>query len=316
MTVSGETQSNISASKADASPAERPSSPASGSAEADSRLPDLANLTSDADAMLDVGLDQPWLETPLNEGTISSTMTCEMSAPYLFFGDLTHLAFTDSSDSSPSLTGSMAEGIVNPASTGETASIESSLESFPDSYLLPVNELTLLRALLRIATRLGAQSVWELTANSSFNQGTAPPTEQLPKTWQPTVSQILMPHHPVLDFLPWPAVRDRIITVTNLPDDARPPTARGPLAVVQFSYDLEDGAEGIRIWGSDPYDSKSWEVGQVLFERWWFIFDREVIDQSNHWRQLRGAPPLCLTAGESSSLSTASAPPTDVSAAE
>ncbi|KAH8164599.1 hypothetical protein CIB48_g3653 [Xylaria polymorpha] len=68
----------------------------------------------------------------------------------------------------------------------------------------------------------------------------------------------------------------RAILLLGLPDNARPPAAAGP------SYDLEDNAEGARIWGDDPYEPTSWEVGQVLFERWWFVFDREVINQSNY----------------------------------
>ena len=167
--------------------------------------------------------------------------------------------------------------------------------SFPDSYLLPVSELTLLRALLRIAGRLNAQSVWEPTANSPFNIGLGPPADQLPPTWQPTAAQLLIPHHPVFDLLPWPGCRDRIIGVMSLPDDddeLRPPAARGGLALINFIYDMEDGAEGMRIWGDDPYDAESWEVGQVVFERWWFVFDRTIIERSNHWRRLRDAPPL------------------------
>ena len=54
----------------------------------------------------------------------------------------------------------------------------------------------------------------------------------------------------------------------------------------------------MRIWGSDPYDSSSWEVGQVVFERWWFVFDRDIIEQSNSWRRLRGADTLRLTGGK------------------
>lgn len=72
----------------------------------------------------------------------------------------------------------------------------------------------------------------------------------------------------------------------------RPSAARSPTAIVQFAYDLEDNSEGMRIWGNDPYDPTSWEVGQVLFERWWFIFDREIIEQSNMWREMRGAARL------------------------
>lgn len=82
-----------------------------------------------------------------------------------------------------------------------------------------------------------------------------------------------------------------------LPDEARPPVARGPMCLVNFVYDLEDGHEGVRIYGDDPCDPEGWEVGQVLFERWWFLFDRRIVETSNRWRELRGAPPL-LKKGE------------------
>ncbi|KAL7933678.1 hypothetical protein V8C35DRAFT_303573 [Trichoderma chlorosporum] len=171
----------------------------------------------------------------------------------------------------------------------------SSDSSFADSYLLPVHELTLLRAVVRIAERIDCrQQIWNLEAVSPFSQGNATPSEQLPVAWKPTASQLLVPHHPLLDFLPWPGVRDRVIHIFSMPDEMRPPNATGPLALVNFAYDFEDNSEGVRIYGGDPYDPNSWEVGQVLFERWWFIFDRGVIENSNRWRRLRGAPPLAL----------------------
>ncbi|KAK1256356.1 hypothetical protein MKX07_008615 [Trichoderma sp. CBMAI-0711] len=167
--------------------------------------------------------------------------------------------------------------------------------SFADSYLLPVHELTLLRAITRIAERIGCpQQIWDLGAVSPFTQGTATPAEQLPPAWKPTASQLLVPHHPLLDFLPWPQVRDRVISIFSMPEGMRPPHAAGPLALVNFAYDFEDNSEGVRVYGGDPYDASCWEVGQVLFERWWFIFDRDVIEVSNRWRRLRGAPPLVL----------------------
>ncbi|KAK5659035.1 hypothetical protein OQA88_1122 [Cercophora sp. LCS_1] len=168
-------------------------------------------------------------------------------------------------------------------------------ESFPDSYLLPVTELTLLRGLLRIATRINALCLWKPDALSPFNLGMGPPTDQLPATWQPTATQILLPHHPLYDLLPWPSCRDRIINVMNMPESERPPVAQDPLALMHFVYDMEDGAEGIRIWGDDPYDEKNWEVGQEVFGKWWFVFDRAIVERSNYWRGLRGAPRLCMT---------------------
>lgn len=172
----------------------------------------------------------------------------------------------------------------------------SSETDFPDSYLLPVHELTLLKAFTRISTRMGCDKddLWSLECISPFALGTGTPAGELPAAWRPTATQRSVAHHPVFDFFPWPSARDRIITILSLPDAARPPGARGPLAMVNFVYDFEDSAEGVRIYGADPYDPGSWEVGQVFFERWWFLFDREIIANSNRWREIRGAAPLLL----------------------
>ena len=172
-----------------------------------------------------------------------------------------------------------------------------------DSYVLPVLELTLLRAFLRIASRLNVTaSVWDVTALSHFCRpaggsalpaAAAPPTD-LPVSWRPTPGQLQVPHHPLLDLLPWPTARERIIRVMSLPEFVRPAAAAGPLALVEFAYDMEDGAEGMRVWGEDPIDPAGWEVGQKVFERWWFIFDRDIVEQSNRWREARGAPRLSV----------------------
>ena len=78
----------------------------------------------------------------------------------------------------------------------------------------------------------------------------------------------------------------------TLPAEERPESTGGEMWFHNFVYDLEDNAEGVRIYGGDPYDAGSWEVGQTLFERWWFVFDWRVVEKSNEWRLLRGAPAL------------------------
>ncbi|OAA41101.1 hypothetical protein BBO_05637 [Beauveria brongniartii RCEF 3172] len=169
--------------------------------------------------------------------------------------------------------------------------------SLSDSYLLPVYELTLLKGLLRIAERLGSpEDVWSLNSQSPFTKGGGTPAHQLPPTWQPTATQIKMPHHPFLDFLPWPSVRDKVIDIFSLPERSRPPSAAGSTGLANLAYDIEDSSEGVRIYGDDPYDPAYWEVGQVFFQRWWFLFDRDIIATSNRWRRLRGAPPLAIKA--------------------
>jgi hypothetical protein len=205
--------------------------------------------------------------------------------------------FSLPASSGPSVVEAMSFQFGSPASFESGPSATSSDSGFPDSYLLPVHELTLLKAMMRISKRIGCdrQDLWALSCPSPFITGSATPSEQLPEAWRPTPLQLSVKHHPVIDFLPWPGVRDRILTILTLPDSARPPNAQGGrLAMVNFVYDLEDSAEGVRIYGAQPCDPGSWEVGQVLFERWWFLFDRDIIATSNRWRQLRGAPSLML----------------------
>ncbi|KAJ4012869.1 hypothetical protein NW752_006140 [Fusarium irregulare] len=185
-----------------------------------------------------------------------------------------------------------------------------STESFPDSYSLPLLQLTLLKGVLRIADRLNCkQNLWDLDATSAFTTGIATPASLLPANWQPTPSQVSVAHHPLFDLLPWPSVRERVISILALPDELRPPRAQGMLATVNLAYDLEDTAEGVRIHGEDPYDPGSWELGQVTFERWWFLFDNTIINTSNRWRKTRGAPPLLLKGGSSSTTTSSSASP-------
>ncbi|KAG8667260.1 hypothetical protein FPOAC2_12418 [Fusarium poae] len=182
-----------------------------------------------------------------------------------------------------------------------------STESFPDSYNLPVLQLALLKGIILIADRLNCkQGLWDLDGNSAFVTGVATPAALLPANWRPTPLQTSLPHHPVFDLLPWPGVRSRVISILSLPDELRPPRARGELACVNFAYDLEDTAEGVRIHGEDPYDPGSWELGQIAFERWWFLFDSTIINTSNRWRRARGAPPLLRSSGESSSKNSSS----------
>lgn len=126
-----------------------------------------------------------------------------------------------------------------PGSLGsETANIAGSDSfSFPDTYLLPVPELTLVRALLRIADRLGCTStIWDIKTLSPFNGpgGCESAGRLLPETWRPTPTQAKVLHHPVLDLVPWPSARDRLISIFSLPESMRPPSAAGPLGLIHF----------------------------------------------------------------------------------
>ena len=184
------------------------------------------------------------------------------------------------------------EEFMSLTSFSSPGSSETSIYSFPDEAHLPVVELNLLRGAMAIATRLNiGQIIWSLDSTSPFTDPSMALANfnHLPRNLRPTRTQLSQPHHPVLDLLPWPTVRDKLIIVFSQPADIRPQTAASPTALVELVYDIEDSAEGVRIWGEDPYSDQSWEVGEKLFKNWWWALDRAVVRRSNEMRRSRGA---------------------------
>ncbi|GES61805.1 hypothetical protein ATEIFO6365_0001016900 [Aspergillus terreus] len=204
---------------------------------------------------------------------------------------------------------------------------QTSTFTFPDDSVIEIPSLTLLNAAMAIATRLKIVDVlWDVTAISPFYQGKRPITvemsftpaslmspspdtsssddrqdldqvdvDTLPENFRPTPSQRLIPHHPIIDLLPWPSARDKLIQVFSLPVGMRPKAAQDPMGVFRFAYDMEDtGGEGIRMQGTDPFSQETCEIGQVIFERWWWAFDAEIVERSNRARRKRGEGGLRL----------------------
>lgn len=157
---------------------------------------------------------------------------------------------------------------------------------------------------MKVALRLNiVDTIWDLSASSPFymtgdlssSSSTQLDLSLLPAHLQPTPSQRLIPHHPLLDLLPWPTTRDKLIQVFSLPAEMRPKTAQDPMGMVRLVYDMEDpSGEGMRVTGEDPLEAKGWEIGQVLFERWWWAFEVAVVEGSNSRRRGRGENGLTL----------------------
>lgn len=178
----------------------------------------------------------------------------------------------------------------------ELQALELSQFTFPDDGLLPVPELAVMRASTNIAILLNsATAMWDLTNLRTFSLASLP-DPNIPPNLVPTSAQQTIPHHPLFDLFPWPAVRTRIICVFAQPVHTRPESARDPDALMKLFMDLDDGREGVRVGGngSDWYDGRNWEVGETVYRNWWWALDREVIDNSNRLRRLRGAPKLTM----------------------
>jgi hypothetical protein len=125
----------------------------------------------------------------------------------------------------------------------------------------------------------------------------------LPPDFQPTALQRTVPHHPVLDIMPWASVRDNLLTVLSTVINVQSSSIRdGHKISLPFSFhqlivdvqDIDGPAEGMHVFG-DPFVADNWEIGQKMLERWWWAFDDRVIRQSNRWRRKRGVPPLSLS---------------------
>lgn len=65
--------------------------------------------------------------------------------------------------------------------------------------------------------------------------------------------------------------------------------------MVRLAYDMEDdGGEGIRIHGADVFEPASWEIGQVVFERWWWAFEGGLVEKCDRARKGRGEGALVV----------------------
>ncbi|KAB9006580.1 hypothetical protein FH972_026934 [Carpinus fangiana] len=166
--------------------------------------------------------------------------------------------------------------------------------NFADDYLLSVSELDLLRASVTIATRIhSADRLWDLSAGSVFlGSPTLYWAGDLPWNLRPTHMQLTVPHHPILDVLPWPSMRDKLIRMYSMPLEIWPrhPSDSDACSLVRLVYDMEDG--GIKVWGSDPTSAQSWEVDQTFVRAWWWALDSDIIALSNCRRLSRGDPAL------------------------
>lgn len=210
----------------------------------------------------------------------------------------------------------------------ELQAYDTTFFTFPDDHILEVPSLTLLNAAMRVAAQLKVSDIiWDIAAISPFYQPSSsgssdtslsPPAlesglstsrpsptnsssqvdlTELPLHLQPTRTQRSIAHHPLLDLLPWPSARDKLIQVFHLPVHMRPGNAQDPMGLVRFVYDMEDDSgEGVTITGQNPFEPGTWEIGQLVFERWWWAFDTGVIEGSNRSRKNRGKARLAINA--------------------
>ncbi|KAG4422172.1 hypothetical protein IFR04_004678 [Cadophora malorum] len=164
---------------------------------------------------------------------------------------------------------------------------------FPSDATLEVPELKVVDVIHDIAVLLQCEdTIRNIKSIRTFTSTTCPSGHPLPTTFLPTHEQKRIPHHPVLDLLPWPPVRSKLIRVFNRSPNIRPPVARDPLAMMTLLNNMETPEDGLRVNGRDGYEADNWEVGQRFFANWWWALECEIVERSSALRVLRGKESL------------------------
>ncbi|KAJ8114956.1 hypothetical protein OPT61_g3277 [Boeremia exigua] len=200
-----------------------------------------------------------------------------------------------------------------------------------DGGTLTMPVMNLVQTLFSIATAFNLnEKLWDpfymhvMPAYGSY------PTS-LPANLHPVSVQFTIPHHPAIDLLPWPSVREKLIILFAMPNRLRPSIAQedddggsnapgiwlssGPTggglppgqgkAVSRLIQDIDDFQDGGGLmvhgnsvaWGQgNEFVEEAWEVGESFYRNWWFCLDQKIIDQSNKRRNERGLGRLRLAA--------------------
>jgi hypothetical protein len=112
---------------------------------------------------------------------------------------------------------------------------------------------------------------------------------ELPDSLQPTVLQKLQSHHPWIDLLPIPRLRDTILRYL-LPDEL------DRLCCDLFGkHEKAAGQAGLIVWG-ESWDPSAYEVSELVFTNWPQLLRHcpELVYSTNIWRSKRGEQRLSV----------------------
>ncbi|KAJ5712166.1 hypothetical protein N7488_006322 [Penicillium malachiteum] len=157
--------------------------------------------------------------------------------------------------------------------------------------LLHLVQLNFTRALMENTRILGLKyDQLHDDAISPFN--TAGPWQNdhlytLPITLQPTAIQRSIEHHPWLDLLPIPQLRDNLILAGEFEEE------RQLCLDMKGSGNTRSERSGIIVW-SDPWDPAGWEVTESFARSWGWVIRNcyELAHSTNAWRMKRNERPL------------------------
>ncbi|PKK45945.1 hypothetical protein CI102_9126, partial [Trichoderma harzianum] len=112
------------------------------------------------------------------------------------------------------------------------------------------------------------------------------PHFRLAKSLPPTALQRSIPHHPWIDILPYPQIRDNLLRLES--------GVSTTMEKRQYDADsLCHWMSGLILWG-DPWDLASWEVTAEFLNEWGWTLEGcvDLFRSTDYWRARRGERPL------------------------
>lgn len=179
-----------------------------------------------------------------------------------------------------------------------------------NDHLLCIMQFNVMRAFETISSIIGLSptNLIDDDASSPFSPYTYAlshhpsaeniPQMRLPKSLAPTALQRSTPHHPWLDILPFPQMRDNLLRLesdTNTAMEKHQYDADS-LCHWMVGLDANQKESGLILWG-DPWNLASWEVTAEFFHKWGWTLEGcvDLFRSTNYWRVRRGERPLFAT---------------------
>ena len=161
------------------------------------------------------------------------------------------------------------------------------LEGSPRTHLLlTLIKFNVFKALMANDGTLGFVQQWlQCEAISPFfrsHDKTQAAVQTCPADLRPTNLQLGVEHHPWIDLLPDPRMRNNILLLGGDYDD-------GPLChdIVDNRHGKESGS--LIVWG-DPWNPDNWEIGEDFCKKWPVVVQgcHRLYQATNNWRARRG----------------------------
>lgn len=168
---------------------------------------------------------------------------------------------------------------------------ESYMNGSPNrDHLISLSRLNVHRAINDNICAIGMTPRWMQADDSISIFNLSQPSfsiEVIPLCLRPTFIQLRVPHHPWLDFFPFPRMRDYMILAGDSFDDD------DLCHDLMAFWDTRNTAATLLVWG-DSWDAKNWEVTEGFAQKWkWLLVDSpELLASTNYWRRSRGEKPF------------------------